>query len=49
VLHDDLLNPLGNVTHRSNLVRFDWAASENDYGHRGSGLVVVTVARRTPT
>jgi hypothetical protein len=25
MLHDDLLNPLGNVTHRSNLVRFDWA------------------------
>jgi hypothetical protein len=28
MLHDDLFDPLGNITHRSNLVRFDWAASE---------------------
>src|SRR6185437_17144807 len=26
VLHDDLLHPLGNVTHRSNLCFLDWAA-----------------------
>src|SRR4051794_10903664 len=48
MFHDDLLNPLANVTHRSNLVPFDWAASECDNGHRGSSLVVATMARRTP-
>src|SRR3990170_4407374 len=45
VLHDDLFHPLGNVTHRSNLVLFRFGLRPgSDRNHRGMALSWLTVA-----
>jgi hypothetical protein len=42
VLHDDLLNPLANVTHRSNLMPIGWGSIGKAIRACGVALVVVT-------
>src|SRR5450759_4727539 len=45
VFHDDLFNPLANITHRSNLVFLDWAAAGTGSQPSRNGLVVDFRAR----
>src|ERR1019366_6730356 len=53
VFHDDLFNPLANITHRSNLVLLDWAAAGTGSQPSRNGLVAdfparASVAMKTP-
>jgi hypothetical protein len=47
VLHDDLLHPLANVTHRSNLVLFRLGCvPKSDRNHRSMASSCLTVMRQ---
>jgi hypothetical protein len=49
VLHDDLLHPLANVTHRSNLVLYELGCAPTSVrNHRDTASSWLTVMRRSP-